>query len=298
MELFQLKLFISVAHTLNFTRTANDFFITQPAVSYQIKDLEKELGVRLFTRDTHSLKITQAGFELLDYAMQICELEDHAVQRMKNISEERNEKLTIALLHDYIPVFSEILTPFSKKHPKLQIDIYVLDGPELIKSIRNAEYDFYFAIDAMIMENPDYGVYLMSKSPMELFAYKELADKINLDDWKTMENIPFISISQSYTQLCERVNDILEVHGLKPVVKNFYNRPDFILLSINSGIGISILPANYKNPAIYPNIVTFPLNDWDVYPTSAIGYRKNSGNEMAFQFKSLLQQHIKLLLHQ
>ena len=46
MEIFQMKIFASVSKTLNFSKTAEQFFITQPAVSHQIKMLERDLGSR------------------------------------------------------------------------------------------------------------------------------------------------------------------------------------------------------------------------------------------------------------
>ena len=53
MNILRLRLLVSVSRTLSFTRTANDFFMTQPAVSHQIKALEDSLGVQLLQRNPH-----------------------------------------------------------------------------------------------------------------------------------------------------------------------------------------------------------------------------------------------------
>ena len=55
MNILRLRLLVSVSRTLSFTRTANDFFMTQPAVSHQIKALEDSLGVQLLQRRQHVL---------------------------------------------------------------------------------------------------------------------------------------------------------------------------------------------------------------------------------------------------
>ena len=61
MHTAQLRCFLTVADTLNFARAAERLHITQPAVTQQIKALEKELGVRLFHRSTHSVRLTEEG---------------------------------------------------------------------------------------------------------------------------------------------------------------------------------------------------------------------------------------------
>ncbi|MBP2652413.1 MAG: transcriptional regulator AlsR family, partial [Firmicutes bacterium] len=68
MELRQLKYFLSVAKNLNFTRSAAELFITQPTLSQQIAELEKEIGVQLFVRSTRKIKLTHAGTTLLGEA--------------------------------------------------------------------------------------------------------------------------------------------------------------------------------------------------------------------------------------
>ena len=56
----QLRIFLSLAQSLNFSRTAEQFFVTQPSLSKAVKDLEEELGVPLFERSTRSVRMTLA----------------------------------------------------------------------------------------------------------------------------------------------------------------------------------------------------------------------------------------------
>lgn len=70
MNTFQLSCFLQVAETLNFARAAEILHVTQPAVTQQIRSLEKELGVPLFHRTTRSVKLTQAGAAFLSSRQQ------------------------------------------------------------------------------------------------------------------------------------------------------------------------------------------------------------------------------------
>ena len=70
MELKQLNSFIKVAELLNFSAAAKALYITQSTLSQQIQQLEQELDVQLFQRNSHSVSLTESGEELLPFALQ------------------------------------------------------------------------------------------------------------------------------------------------------------------------------------------------------------------------------------
>jgi len=74
MDLRALQIFIEVAELGSFTRAGERLGYSQPTVSFQIRHLEQELGVPLFDRIGHTVSLTDAGREALDYAQRICNL--------------------------------------------------------------------------------------------------------------------------------------------------------------------------------------------------------------------------------
>ena len=74
MNTTQLECFLEVANYLNFSRAAQRLKITQPAVSHQIKTLESELGVKLFSRTSKNVRLTQEGHLFIQYAQDILKL--------------------------------------------------------------------------------------------------------------------------------------------------------------------------------------------------------------------------------
>ena len=70
MELRQLKYFVKAAETLNFSEAAKALYVTQSTLSQQMRQLEDEMGIQLFERSSHSVSLTEAGQEMLPYAIE------------------------------------------------------------------------------------------------------------------------------------------------------------------------------------------------------------------------------------
>ena len=86
MNTFQLVCFLTIAEHLSFTKAAELLHVTQPAVGQQIQSLEKELGVKLFTRTTRSVKLTKEGKSFLGDAAQIVNISERAKKRFASTS--------------------------------------------------------------------------------------------------------------------------------------------------------------------------------------------------------------------
>src|SRR3974390_3525094 len=82
LEDFCLKVFRAVAEHLNFRRAAEQIFLTQPAVTLQIKALENDLGMRLFDRSAGTITLTRQGSVLLDYAKKLADVAAEAEREL------------------------------------------------------------------------------------------------------------------------------------------------------------------------------------------------------------------------
>lgn len=124
---FRLKVFYTVASKLSYTKAANELFITQPAVTKHIKELEMQLQTRLFNRNGSSISITPSGEILLRYAQQIFKLYSNLENELAEISDMTNGKLQIGAsttLAQY--VLPRILAKFKKTYPS--IDLRLING--------------------------------------------------------------------------------------------------------------------------------------------------------------------------
>ncbi|MGA7342884.1 MAG: LysR substrate-binding domain-containing protein [Terracidiphilus sp.] len=118
LDNFRLVVFRAVAEQHGFRKAAEELYLTQPAVSLQIKALEEELGVQLFDRSGAQARMTAAGTVLLDYARRAHELLVRAVHDIAALSGELAGKLTLGAsttIAQY--VLPRLLGEFSQKHP-------------------------------------------------------------------------------------------------------------------------------------------------------------------------------------
>ena len=115
MDIRNLTTFVHVAELGNFSRAAERLGYSQPTISVQIRQLEEELGFRVFDRIGHAVRLTDKGREILGYAQQVCIL---CQQIVEDTQEEERETLIRVATSDSLRLFS----PYSCTIPSYSFD--------------------------------------------------------------------------------------------------------------------------------------------------------------------------------
>jgi len=142
MESFRLKVFRSVAANLSFTKAANELFITQPAITKNIQALEKEIGLRLFSRIGNKITLTPAGKVLFEYANKLSTMKIDLDNRLNSFKEEKTGVLRIGAsttIAQYI--IAEVLAKFHKKFPSVKIFLTSGNSEKIAAALLNGEID-------------------------------------------------------------------------------------------------------------------------------------------------------------
>ena len=287
LDTLQLKLFMSVSQTLNFTKTAGEFFMTQPTVSNYIKSLENNLGVKLLNRDSHSVSLTAEGEEFVGYASQMLTIQMEAENRLRNIAQGRRGYIRIAMLSSTAELFSECLSEFSREQPGVQVDVAITEGTEMMRAISQNAYDIYFANRYMIPDNDSVEYIVTGTSHLSLFVHRDIADKIDLYDWSTLNGHHFVSVPETDFALSGQIKTICANRGIVPDIINYYNRADTLLMAVNTGIGMAILPPALTYYYNFPNVVSIPIDGDDAVINSTVAWNKGLGNPDALKFLQL-----------
>ncbi len=145
MELRQLKYFIKTAETLNFSEAAKALFITQSTLSQQIRQLESELDIPLFQRNSHSVALTEAGEELLPHAQKTLRSAETCFDRIRDLRSLLTGTLNIGVTFTFSPILTETLLTFMKKYPEVKLNIFYKTMEELMEMLEKREVDFVLA---------------------------------------------------------------------------------------------------------------------------------------------------------
>lgn len=145
MEIRQLRYFVKLAETLNFSAAAMELFITQSTLSHQILQLENELQQPLFLRNSHEVSLTEAGQTLLPLAKETLHSADNCLLRLDELKNLTGGELNIGVTFSFASIMAETVTAFLRQYPHVKVNATQSTMIELITQLENHELDFVLA---------------------------------------------------------------------------------------------------------------------------------------------------------
>ena len=143
MNLRDLKYIVEVAREKNFARASAKVFVSQPALSMQIKKLEETLGVEIFERDKQNFLITPVGAEIIKKAEIILQESEEIKMIAKNSKDPHKGEIRIGAFPTVASYFlPNFVKNIHKKFPHLKIFLIEAKSDELIAKLKNGELDF------------------------------------------------------------------------------------------------------------------------------------------------------------
>ncbi len=244
MELYQLRYFLAVAETGNFTKAAARAFISQPSLSQQVINLEEELGVKLFNRMGRKATLTDSGTILLERAKRILTEADNAVRELKEDSD-----LTVSV--GAIPTVAHFLLHTVVAYCRAnEITIQLRSredfrGP-LVASVLEGELDW--AVVSLPLFEPNLEVTSLFTEPLLIAISSDhpLAQlpKITLQDLRDQNFILAGGASSLTAQLLERLTG---EHAFTPNITHRCAQLATVKSLAALGLGVSILPRSARS---------------------------------------------------
>jgi len=288
MELRHLRYFVTVAEELNISRASARLRISQPAVSRQLRDLEEELRVALFTREKHGLKLTPAGQSFLAHARDLLRRSIYAVKQMAAFNEQAKETLTVGYI---APVLSSTLTPalrsFSQAHPQAEVALREMTPGEQVKALRAGR------IDLALLGNPcpeierEFSVTVLTRIPFQAVLPDNhllaLRQRIALSE---LEGEPVIGFSEeTFPGRNAAICAACQAAGFTPRFRHHVENLSALLAVVAAGKGVTLAPAEVSQLA-HPQAVFVPLAAPVPFVISAAAQRKDGANPLV---KELLE---------
>lgn len=142
MNTKHLALFEQVVNTGNITQVAKEMHVSQPAISMQLKRLEQEVGVPLFTIVGRNISVTDAGFTFLEYAQSILSLEGQIYRSMEEFRIGSRGRIIVGaspVAGTYL--LPKLLLPFTKTYPDITVEIETGTDEEIERFVRSGNID-------------------------------------------------------------------------------------------------------------------------------------------------------------
>ncbi len=243
MELWQLRTFRAVAENLNFTKASEQLFLTQSAVSHQIKSLEEEFGVPLFIRGKSGVTLTDAGKKALKYAENILseaeKMREFVAGREKSLAGRvRVAAATQALVYLFAPLFEEFMDSFDSVELVFRTTV---STEQTVEDILNGVADVGFA--SLAVYSPNLEVVELFEDGLVLVCGKKhkLAQKTEVSIKRLAEE-RWILFERG-SSIRRATDDFFKNKKIKPETALESNDTYFIKIMIEHGLGISLLPA-------------------------------------------------------
>lgn len=299
MELRHLRYFTVVAEELNFRGAARRLHVTAPALSKQVRDLEEELGVKLFDRNTVSTRLTDAGMVYLAEVRKILALTETATERAREAAAGRRGRLTIGSGGALAPMFlPSAMKAFRAIHPDVEINFSESVNLEQITALENREVQVAFAVSSVLKTAPHLSRMQVLRSPFGVavgrahpFARRKTVAVGELSD------VPLLYFgTEAASAHREEVERLLVLNGARPGRVRYSQRFDSMVAMVVGEHVLSVIPTVFKNYlpgelVIVPFARMNPMVDFKLWAV----WRAEETSQLVLAFLNVLKAHRKSL---
>ena len=257
MEIRVLRYFLFTFWEGNMTRAAQRLFISQPTMSKQLKELEKELGTKLFVRTNYSIRLTEAGMLLRERAEDIVSLVDKTEAEFKALEEINSGEIYVgAPESESMRLFAEVVCRLQQTYPKIRCNIYSGNVQDVCEKLDKGLLDFAIVMNYVDLMKYNYlpmstkdkwGVVMRQDDPL---AEKE---SFSVSDLK---GLPLICskqwVDQEFPQWFQ--SDLGDVN-----IVATYNLPFNGAVMAKAGMGYALMLDNLVNTSAGSGILFRPL---------------------------------------
>lgn len=277
MELRQLRYFVAVAGTGNISTAAKKIFLTQPALSRQIKALENEIGQCLLERGAHSVKLTPAGEVLLREARELLQHADQVRERVRGAG--RDVRLRVG----YAPslasgILSVAVGNFTQAHPKAKVELFDLSSGEMLAELENNKLDVILTIEDEIKARGvkwttlGRTVWKLAVNRKHPFARRQRITPLEL----VCEPL-LVFCQRDYPEYWDRITGWLNENQQHPKIAGEFDGAESLMTAVESGLGIAVVTAHTAQ--LFHNRARFKILSPGPEPLSiAAGYHTDQGD--------------------
>jgi LysR family transcriptional regulator, benzoate and cis,cis-muconate-responsive activator of ben and cat genes len=247
MELRQLRNFVAVAEQGNISRAAKSIFLTQPALSRQIKALEDEVGQCLLERQAHSIRLTPIGEALLQEARQLLQHADEVLERVRSTG--RGLRLRVG----YAPslaagMLSVAVGNFTQAHPKTHVELFDLSTEEMLAGLERDKLDVALSVGQQ-RETRGLKWTPLLRAPWQLVVNQNhpLARRSQVTPAEVAREPLLVFCQRDYPEYWDLITGWLRKHRQRPQIAGEYDGLESLLAGVEAGLGVALLTSRMEH---------------------------------------------------
>ncbi|PPU38870.1 LysR family transcriptional regulator [Xanthomonas arboricola pv. populi] len=273
MDIRQIKKFVAVAKTRNFTRAAGLLHMTQPSLSKQIQQLEERLGARLFQRDSRPIRLTEAGRRFYEDALAVLDRVEQMEQtaRRLGLGGKRifNVGFVASALYGGLPT---VMRRLMEQREDVEVRWLEMTSMEQQDALRHGIIDVGFgriitgdaSVTRVVLRQERL---FLALSPEHRLARKSGAVRLLELDGSDIIVYP----SQPRPSYADQVLSLLREHGARPQEVHEVKELQTALALVTAGSGACLIPATARH--LRPSLVYRPVADADAMSPIVMNYR-------------------------
>jgi DNA-binding transcriptional LysR family regulator len=240
MELRQLRYFVAVAETGNISSAAKMIFLSQPALSRQIRALEDEIGQCLLERQPHSIKLTPAGAALLPEARKLLRHADEVLQRVRTVG--RGVRLRVG----YAPslasgILSAAVAHFSQTHHGARVELFDLSSAEMLAGLENQTLDVVLTVGNEALRGVQWTSLVRTPWRLAVGRQHPLAGKLRVTPAEVAREPLLVFRQRDYPEYWQIISGWLHQHGQRTEIAGECNGVESLMAAVESGQGIAVV---------------------------------------------------------
>lgn len=251
MELRQLRYFVAVADELHFGRAAARLHMSQPPLSAQVRQLEREVGVTLLQRTTRRVTLTSAGELFRQRAVAVLAAVEDAAQEAREADAGRRGRLRIGFVSSAsLTVLPDAIRTFRESRPLVELQLHPMTSNEQVEALHSGELD----LGLIRLPTLGTGLHLETVLVEEMVAVlperHRLADQ---NDVGAEELVGEPMVLFPYQLMPGFVGQVLELFasaGVAPRVVQVAIHHETALGLVAAGVGLSVLPASARGMSV------------------------------------------------
>jgi LysR family transcriptional regulator, benzoate and cis,cis-muconate-responsive activator of ben and cat genes len=281
MEIRHLKYFLTLADELSFIKASEKLFISQPPLSRQIKELEDELGARLFDRNSKKVELTQAGKYFKQEVTLLLDNLERIKLKTQKISNNISGEFRIAYISStFSGDIAELIKFLSSKYPFVNFSLYEVPTARQISDLEQGKLDL--GIIRAPLKSPMIATDLWFKDTFSVVFNKQLVHLDTEEDIDKLKDETFVFFNKDYAPYYyELLLEICAIYGFVPKVVHESNNISSIIQLVKNGLGSSIVPTNILKSHNYPELGFIELKKGNLFTDVLIATPKDNDSEIA-----------------